>query len=106
MKRYDLRLYKNDCLNRMNEIINDDLGDDEVGIFILEIGDGSIIKMANDNVKSLGFHLLNSIRFNEVDWSIVVKKEKIQDSMKQDSIKQDSSPQDSTRDTQCKDVQL
>ena len=80
MKRYDLRLYKDDFIYRMNEIINDELSDDEVGIFIFEFGDGNVVKMANDSIKSLGFCLLNSIRFNEVDWSIVVKKTKIQDS--------------------------
>ncbi|RDU57386.1 NADH-ubiquinone oxidoreductase subunit E family protein [Helicobacter sp. MIT 99-5507] len=84
MKRYDLRQYKNDFINRMNEIIKDELSDGEVGIFIFEIGgdgsDGSIVNMANDSIKSLGFQLLNSIRFNEVDWSIVIKKEKMQDS--------------------------
>ena len=81
MKRYDLRQYKDDFVNRMNEIINDELIDGEVGIFIFEIGsDGSAVNMANNAIRSLGFHLLNSIRFNEVDWSIVVKKEKIQDS--------------------------
>lgn len=79
MKRYDLRQYKDDFIHRMNEIIKDELHDGEVGIFIFEIGDGSIVKIANNSIKSLGYHLLNSIRFNEVDWSIVVKKEKIQD---------------------------
>ena len=79
MKRYDLRQYKDDFIHRMNEIIKDELHDGEVGIFIFEIGDGSIVKIANNSVKSLGYRLLNSIRFNEVDWSIVVKKEKIQD---------------------------
>ena len=80
MKRYDLRLCKDDFIYRMNEIINDELSDGEVGIFIFEFGDGSVVKMANDSIKSLGFYLLNSIRFNEVDWCIVVKKTKIQNS--------------------------
>lgn len=81
MKRYDLRQYKDNFVNRINEIINDELIDGEVGIFIFEIGsDGSAVNMVNNAIRSLGFHLLNSIRFNEVDWSIVVKKEKIQDS--------------------------
>ena len=43
MKRYDLRQYGNGFLCKMECIINDQLYDGEVGIFIFEIGDGSIV---------------------------------------------------------------
>lgn len=74
MKRYDLRQYGNGFLCKMECIINDQLYDGEVGIFIFEIGDGSIVMKAHNLIHSLGFSIINSIRFNEVDWTIVIKK--------------------------------
>lgn len=74
MKRWDLRAHKNDFLNRMMELINNDLGDNEVGIFLFEVGDFSGIYQAHDIIKENNWILLNSLRFNEVDWTIIVKK--------------------------------
>lgn len=80
MKRFDLRNYKNDFLNRLEEIIDNDLQSGEVGIFIFEIGDFSNIQKVADSIHNKQFMLMNSLRFNEVDWTIVVKKEKVQQS--------------------------
>lgn len=73
MKRYDLRRLKGKFLNRMGEIIKN-AGKGEVMIFLFEIGDFSGIQKSADLVEGLNSTLLNSLRFNQVDWTIVVKK--------------------------------
>ena len=76
MKRYDLRRLKDDFLNRMGEIIkNSNQGD--VMIFLFEIGDFSGVQKSANLVDGLNSTLLNSLRYNQVDWSIVVKKGRI-----------------------------
>ena len=75
MKRYDLREHKDNFLPRMVEIINNDIADGENGIFLFEIGDFSPIQASADCVKENNWTLMNSLKFNEVDWTIVVKKE-------------------------------
>ncbi|MBO7370085.1 MAG: NADH-ubiquinone oxidoreductase subunit E family protein [Campylobacter sp.] len=76
MKRYDLRRLKGDFLNRMGEIIkNSNQGD--VMIFLFEIGDFSGVQKSANLVDGLNSTLLNSLRYNQVDWSIVVKKGQI-----------------------------
>ncbi len=73
MKRYDLRKLKNDFEPRMKEILESHpLG--EVAIFLFEIGDFSPIQRSADVVKECGYELMNSLKFNEVDWTIVTKK--------------------------------
>lgn len=47
---------------------------DEVAIFLFEMGDFSAIQKSADFVKENSWTLMNSLRFNEVDWTIVVKK--------------------------------
>ena len=42
----------------------------------IEIGDFSGVQESADCVKENKWTLMNSIKFNEVDWTIVVKKEK------------------------------
>lgn len=73
MKRYDLRHLKDNFLNRMGEIIKNSTNG-EVVIFLFEIGDFSSIQKSADLVESLNSTLLNSLRYNQVDWTIVVKK--------------------------------
>jgi NADH-quinone oxidoreductase subunit E len=75
VKRYDLRELKQDFLPRMVEIMNNDISDGENGIFIFEIGDFSAIQASADMVKENNWILMNSLKFNEVDWTIVIKKE-------------------------------
>ena len=73
MKRYDLRHFKDDFYNRMLELVEKS-ATDEVTIFIFEIGDFSGVQKSADLVKEAGHTLMNSLKFNEVDWTIVVKK--------------------------------
>jgi len=74
MKRYDLRHLKDDFYDRMVELIDQGLKVDEVGIFMFEVGDFTSIQKSADVVKATGHDLMNSLKFNEVDWTIVVKK--------------------------------
>ena len=75
MKRYDLREHKDNFLPRMVEIMKNEIADGENGIFLFEIGDFSAIQASADCVKENKWTLMNSLKFNEVDWTIVVKKE-------------------------------
>jgi NADH-quinone oxidoreductase subunit E len=78
MKRYDLRHLGSDFDDRMKSLIEQmEVG--EVCIFLFEIGDFSSVQRSADLVKSLGCELSNSLKFNEVDWTIVVKKSKNED---------------------------
>lgn len=74
MKRIDLRHLKNDFEDRLKEAINNDLEIGEVGIFLFEVLDFSKVQSSADVVDSCGALLMNSLRFNEVDWTIVVKR--------------------------------
>lgn len=75
MQRYDLRHLKNSFYERMSELMEDGIKIDEVGIFLFEVGDFTSIQKSADLVKEKdNFELLNSIKFNEVDWTIVVRK--------------------------------
>ncbi len=74
MKRYDLRHLHDDFYGRMVELIDTDLKSGEVGIFLFEVGDFSTIQKSADVIKEHGHELMNSLKFNEVDWTIVVKK--------------------------------
>ncbi len=73
MKRYDLRHLKTDFEPRMKEILLKHKAG-EVAIFLFEIGDFSPIQRSADIVKECGYELMNSLKFNEVDWTIVAKK--------------------------------
>ena len=74
MKRYDLRHLKEDFYDRMVELIDQGLKVGEVGIFLFEVGDFSTIQKSADVIKATGHELMNSLKFNEVDWTVVVKK--------------------------------
>ncbi|RUM66733.1 MAG: NADH oxidoreductase [Sulfurimonas sp.] len=74
MKRYDLRHLKENFYDRMKEILESEAGSEEVLIFLFEIGDFTPIQGSADIVKESGYELMNSLKFNEVDWTIVVKK--------------------------------
>jgi NADH-quinone oxidoreductase subunit E len=74
MKRYDLRHLKNDFEPRMKEILSETHKASEVLIFLFEIGDFTPVQRSADLVKECGYELYNSLKFNEVDWTIVVKK--------------------------------
>ncbi|UPT77373.1 NADH-ubiquinone oxidoreductase subunit E family protein [Sulfurovum sp. XGS-02] len=74
MKRYDLRHLKDDFYDRMVELIDQGLKVGEVGIFLFEVGDFTSIQKSADVIKATGHDLMNSLKFNEVDWTVVVKK--------------------------------
>jgi NADH-quinone oxidoreductase subunit E len=74
VKRYDLRHLKENFADRMSAIIKEDATQGEVLIFLFEIGDFSPVQQSADLVKELGCELMNSLKFNEADWTIVVKK--------------------------------
>jgi len=74
MKRYDLRHLKGAFDNRMVEIMNEEKDPKEVLIFLFEIGDFSPIQRSADVVKENGYEMTNSLKFNEADWTIVVKR--------------------------------
>ena len=73
MKRYDLRHLKDGFEPRMKDILVSHTAG-EVAIFLFEIGDFSPIQKSADLVKECGYELMNSLKFNEVDWTIVAKK--------------------------------
>lgn len=75
MRRFDLRHLKNNFCLRLETILNQELEVGEVGIFLFEVQDFDNVQKSADLVKKSGNVLLNSLRFNEVDWTIVVRKE-------------------------------
>jgi len=75
MQRYDLRHLGDDFYGRMLEII-DETALGEVSIFMFEIGDFSPVQKSADVIKEAGWTLMNSLKLNETDWTIVVKKVK------------------------------
>jgi NADH-quinone oxidoreductase subunit E len=74
MERYDLRKYKKDFYDRMGEIIEKEAKSGEVIIFLFEVGDFTSVQKSADYIKGLGHQVMNSIKFNEVDWTLVVKR--------------------------------
>jgi len=74
MKRFDLRQLKDDFYERMLTLIETKTKVDEVAIFLFEVGDFSSVQKSADVIKESGHELMNSLKFNEVDWTIVVKK--------------------------------
>jgi NADH-quinone oxidoreductase subunit E len=74
MKRFDLRHLKSDFYGRMIELMSKEVAKDEVAIFLFELGDFSPVQKSADLIKENGWTLMNSLKFNEVDWTITVKK--------------------------------
>ena len=74
MKRYDLREHKENFIPRMVELMKSEINDGENGIFLFEIGDFSTVQQSADCVKENNWTLMNSLKFNEVDWTVVIKK--------------------------------
>lgn len=74
MKRYDLRHLKDEFYDRMLEIMEKEANPEEITLFLFEVGDFSPVQRSADLIKEKGYTLMNSLKFNEVDWTIVVKK--------------------------------
>ena len=79
MKRFDLRYLKNDFYDKMLELMDKQISSEETAIIMFEIGDFSHIQKSADVVYEAGYTLMNSLKFNEVDWTIVVKKTKLEE---------------------------
>ncbi len=76
MVRYDLRHLHDNFYDRMMELLETGTKVDEVAIFLFEIGDFTPVQKSADLVEEAGHELLNSRRFNEVDWTIAVRRKK------------------------------
>ncbi|KAA6489015.1 hypothetical protein C2R66_07565 [Helicobacter pylori] len=74
MKRFDLRPLKADIFERLEELIEKEMQPNEVAIFMFEVGDFSNIPKSAEFIQSKGHEFLNSLRFNQADWTIVVRK--------------------------------
>lgn len=75
MIRVDLRHLKDEFYDEMLKSLKR-LKDEEVAIFLFEIGDFSHIKKVANFVYENSFTLMNSLKFNEKDWTVVVKNSK------------------------------
>ena len=76
MKRFDLRHLKEAFYDRMGEILNTEVSPGETAIFLFEIGDFTAVQKSADLVKEQGHELLNSLKFNEVDWTLVARRKR------------------------------
>lgn len=74
MKRFDLRPLKAGIFERLEELIEKEMQPNEVAIFMFEVGDFSNIPKSAEFIQAKGHELLNSLRFNQADWTIVVRK--------------------------------
>ncbi len=74
MQRFDLRHLKDNFYNRMVELLEKDTKPNEVAIFLFEIGDFSPVQKSADIIKENRHELMNSLKYNEVDWTVVVKR--------------------------------
>ena len=74
MKRFDLKKKKNDFYTRMLELMDKQVAPEETAIIMFEIGDFNNIQKSADVIYEAGYTLMNSLKFNEVDWTLVIKK--------------------------------
>ena len=106
MKRYDLRKLGNDFEPRMKEILTNEHKDGEVAIFLFEIGDFTPIQKVADLVKEHNYILMNSLKYNEVDWTVVIKKPpmpKEEEVQEEDSVTETEAPAETETDDTNKD---
>ncbi len=79
MVRYDLRHLHENFYDRMQELLDKEVKSGEVAIFLFEVvvngqSNFEAVQRSADIIKERGDELLNSLKFNEVDWTIVVRK--------------------------------
>ena len=74
MQRFDLRHLKDNFYDKMVQIMDTEVKNEEVAIFLFEVGDFSPVQKSADIIKENGHELMNSLKFNETDWTIVVKR--------------------------------
>lgn len=73
MKRVDLRPLKGDFLSELSNQAKR-LNDGEVCIFLFEPVEFDNIEKSVNLIRKESCELMNSLKFNQVDWTIVVKK--------------------------------
>lgn len=73
MKRYDLRHLGNDFEARLKELCAQIL-EGEAAIFLFEVREFDNVEKATHCALESGLSLVNSLRFNEVDWTLVIKR--------------------------------
>lgn len=74
MKRYDLRHLGNDFDTRLKELCSG-IPNGEAAIFLFEVREFDNVEKATKCVLENGLSLINSLRFNEVDWTLVVRRD-------------------------------
>ncbi|WP_121020320.1 NADH-ubiquinone oxidoreductase subunit E family protein [Helicobacter vulpis] len=78
MRRFDLRHLRDEpnqaVLKRLGEILDSSVSAGEVVIFMVEVVDFDLVEQSAEFVRARGDTLMNSLRFNRVDWTLVVKK--------------------------------
>lgn len=72
MRRVDLRKSK-ELFADLAQLIKEAKAE-EVLVVLFEIGDFSAVERSFSFVKEHNCELLNSLKFNQVDWTIVIKK--------------------------------
>lgn len=73
MKRFDLRHLHNDFLPRLKDLVTQSkIG--EVSFFLFEADMFENTHKASQSAQECGAQILNSIRFNERDWTLIVRK--------------------------------
>ncbi|MDR0580158.1 MAG: NADH-ubiquinone oxidoreductase subunit E family protein [Campylobacteraceae bacterium] len=72
MRRYDLRNYKSDFKTRALEIL-DESAKEEVLIFIFESTTDEQLRDLVSAMREKNADVLNSLKFNEVDWTVTVR---------------------------------
>ena len=73
MRRIDLRKSKDLFVDLKKHI--DNAKENEVLVVLFEIGDFSNIDKAYEFVANNNCKMMNSLKFNQCDWTIVIKKE-------------------------------
>lgn len=76
MRRVDLRHLKGEFLSTLGQQIKASESG-EVVIFLFEIGDFSDVQKALNLSYNLNCEVMNSLKFNQVDWALTIKKGKI-----------------------------
>ncbi|MDR0407322.1 MAG: NADH-ubiquinone oxidoreductase subunit E family protein [Campylobacteraceae bacterium] len=72
MRRYDLRGCEQDFKTRLLEVLSKGL-DKEVLIFIFESVPDNRLREIINAIREKNGEVLNSLKFNELDWTIVVR---------------------------------
>lgn len=74
MKRFDLREKGNDFLDRLKQLVQNELENGEVGIFLFVVDDFNNVNKSLQLAKELNCEIINSLRFNLRDWSLSLRK--------------------------------